>query len=111
DQAIANLGRDREKRAEAYAIRALLQENFEDKIADLRQAMRDFPESIEVQRTLFAFLLDKSRYQEVYEVGKELLAANAKNPIALQATVSALLEMNRNEEALKLLNDRIEENS
>ncbi|MFN9917502.1 MAG: hypothetical protein ACK53L_33260, partial [Pirellulaceae bacterium] len=29
DQAIANLGRDREKRAEAYAIRALLQENFD----------------------------------------------------------------------------------
>jgi tetratricopeptide (TPR) repeat protein len=110
DQAIANLGRDREKRAEAYAIRALLQENFDDKIADLRQAMRDFPESVEVQRTLFAFLLDKSRYQEVYEVGTELLAANAKNPIALQATVSALLEMDRNEEALKLLNDRIEEN-
>jgi tetratricopeptide (TPR) repeat protein len=44
----------------------------------------------------------------VYELGKELLAENEKNPIAIQATIAALLELDRQEEAIKLLDDRVD---
>ncbi len=109
DDAIKNLDRDRERQGEAYAVRSLFQENFDDKLKDLRQALKLVPESIEVQRTLFAMLLDKKRFEEVYELGKELLEVNSKNPISLQATVSALLELNRRDEAIELINKLIDD--
>jgi tetratricopeptide (TPR) repeat protein len=108
NQAIENLEREPEKRGEAYTVRALLQESFDDKITDLKSALRDLPENLEIQRSLFALLLDKERFQEVYEVGKELLETNSKNPLALQATVSSLIELDRRDDAIQLLNERVE---
>jgi tetratricopeptide (TPR) repeat protein len=108
DDAIKYLERDREKLGEAYAIRSLLQEKADDKIADLRKALKNVPESVEVQSTLFELLSKQNKFEEVYEVGVELLNNNAKNPVALQATVAALLVLERSDDALKMLNHRIE---
>ncbi len=108
DAAIEYLSHDLDKRGEAYAVRSLLQKDEEAKLADLKRAMKDIPQSVEVQRTLFAILIDRSRFEDVYELGMELLAENGKNPIAVQATITALLELKRQDEAIKMLDDRIE---
>ncbi|MDZ4852683.1 MAG: hypothetical protein SGI77_25620 [Pirellulaceae bacterium] len=109
DNAINNLGHDAEKRGDAYAMRSLFQEDDEAKLADLRNAMKELPQSVEVQRTLFALLIDKDRFEDVYEVGMELLKSNAKNPLAIQATITALLELDRKDEAIKVLDQRVED--
>lgn len=108
DTAIESLKRDREKLGEAYAIRSILQEDSNSKIADLREALKLVPESVEVQGTLFELLGKEKKFEELYEVGKELLEANAKNPVALNAAVTALLILNRPQEALDILNGKIE---
>ncbi len=71
--------------------------------------MRDVPQSKEIQQTLFDYLTTRERFEEMYAIGKELLEQNAKNPIAIQATISALMELERSEEAIKLLDARIAE--
>ncbi len=108
DTAIESLKRDREKLGEAYAIRSILQEDSNAKIADLREALKLVPESVEVQGTLFELLGKEKKFEELYEVGKELLEANAKNPVALNAAVTALLILNRPQEALNILDGKIE---
>ncbi len=108
DKAIEHLAHDPEKRGEAYAVRSLLQKEDDAKLADLKHAMKDLPQSVEVQRTLFALLIDRQKYEEVCELGKQLLAENGKNPVAIQATIAALLELKREDEAVQLLDDRID---
>jgi tetratricopeptide (TPR) repeat protein len=109
DSAIKNLGHDRERQGEAYAVRSLFRPSLDEKLADLKEALKLVPESIEVQRTLFALLLEKERFDEAFEIGKELLATNSKNPIALQATITALLQLDRKTEAIETINKLFEE--
>jgi tetratricopeptide (TPR) repeat protein len=108
DTAIESLKRDREKLGEAYAIRSILQEKPDAKIADLREALKLVPESVEVQGTLFELLGKEKKFEELYEVGKQLMESNAKNPVALNAAVTALLILNRPQEALEILDEKIE---
>jgi tetratricopeptide (TPR) repeat protein len=108
ESAIENLGHNPEKRGEAYFVRSMLQKDDDAKIADLKRAMKDIPQSVEVQRTLFALLIDRKKYEEVCELGNELLEENSKNPVAIQATIAALLELDRDGEAVRLLDERID---
>ncbi len=108
NSAIENLGHNPEKRGEAYFVRSLMQKEDDEKAMDLKQAMKDIPQSVEVQRALFALLINQKKYQEVCELGKELLEENRKNPVAIQATIAALLELERDDEAIRLLDERID---
>jgi len=111
DKAIEQLSGDTEKRGIAYAQRSQLQKDDDAKIEDLKLAMADIPpsapQSVQVQRQLFALLIDKGRFEDVYEFGKVLLEDSGKNPLAVQATITALLELDRKDEAIKMLDDRI----
>lgn len=109
DEAIEHLGHDLDKRGDAYAMRSVLQDDDDAKLEDLKQAVKDVPQRAEVQQMLFALLVDKDRFEEVYEVGMAMLASNKKNPVAIQATITALLELDREDEAVQLLDERIQE--
>lgn len=112
DKAIEQLGHDTDKRGIAYAQRAQLKKDADAKLADLKLALEDLPsssvQSIEVQRQMFELLIGKGRFDDVYELGASLMKENKKNPLAVQATIAALSKLDRNDEAIKILDERIE---
>lgn len=108
DKAIEQLGHEREKRGEAYALRSLLQKEDADKLDDIKQALKDLPSSVEVQRRMFALLIDKEKFEELLQAGKSLLHEDKKNPVAIQATITALLKLDRQDEAVELLDGLIQ---
>lgn len=94
----------------AYIMRAQLQEGNNERIEDLRKAVKADSTNIDAWQALIAMQLQLERYQEALDDAKGLLAKDESNQMALVAAVEALIRLQKRKDAIELLNVRIEKN-
>ncbi len=94
----------------AYIMRAQLQETNEERLEDLRRAVKANSTNIDAWQALIGMQLQLERYQEALDDAKALLEKDQNNQPALLAAVEALLRLHKRQDAIELLNVRIEQN-
>lgn len=92
----------------AYIMRAQLQEGNDERIEDLRKAVKSDPTNIDAWQALISMQLQLERYQEALEDAKGLLATDESNTVAVVAAVEALVRLQKRKDAIELLDARIE---
>lgn len=96
--------------SQAYILRAQLQEGVEERLDDLRKAIKADSTNSDAWQALIEIQLRLGKYQEAVEDAKGLLEKDEGNELALMAAVQALLGLEKADEAIQLLNSRIEKN-
>ncbi len=96
--------------SQAYILRAQLHEGNEERLADLRKAIKADSTNSDAWQLLIGIQLGLGKYQEAVEDAKKLLEKDEGNEIALMAAVEALLGLKKANEAIELLDSRIEKN-
>ncbi len=91
-----------------YIMRAQLQEDNEEKIKDLRNAIQSDSTTSDAWQALIVMQLALGKFQETVDDAKKMLEKDESNEIALQAAIEALLGLNKADEAIELLSTRIE---
>jgi tetratricopeptide (TPR) repeat protein len=95
--------------SQAYFLRAQLQEGNEERLADLRKAIKADSTNSDAWQLLIGIQLRLGKFQEAVEDAKKLLEKDEGNEIALMAAVEALLGLEKADEAIQLLDSRIEQ--
>ena len=93
----------------AYIMRAQLQEGNDERIEDLRKAVKSDPTNIDAWQALISMQLQLERYEEALDDAKGLLAKDESNTVAVVAAVEALVRLQKRKDAIELLNTRIEQ--
>lgn len=96
------------KLSEAYFLRSALREDVDEKLSDLQEATKADPKNREAVQMMLGLLISKGKFDEVYESSKKLLEEDSDNIFAIGAAVDALMELDRRDDALKLLTQKIE---
>ncbi len=91
-----------------YIMRAQLQEDNEERIKDLRNAIEADSTNTDAWQALIVMQLSLGKFQETVDDAKKMLEKDDSNEIALQAAVDALLGLKKEDEAIELLSGRIE---
>lgn len=94
----------------AYIMRAQLQEGNDERIEDLRMAVKSDSTNIDAWQALISMQLQLERYAEALEDAKGLLAKDEENTVAVVAAVEALVRLQKRRDAIELLDARIEKN-
>lgn len=92
----------------AYIMRAQLQEGNDERIEDLRKAVKSDSTNIDAWQALISMQLQLERYAEALEDAKGLLAKDEGNTVAVVAAVEALVRLQKRKDAIELLDARIE---
>lgn len=110
NKAIDNLQDKPVDQAQAYILRAQLHEGNDERLADLRRAIKADSTNSDAWQLLIGIQLGLGKYQEAVDDAKKLLEKDEGNEIALMAAVEALLGLKKYAEAISLLDSRIEKN-
>ncbi len=94
----------------AYIMRAQLQEGNDERIEDLRKAVKSDSTNIDAWQALISMQLQLERYAEALDDAKGLLATDESNTVAVVAAVEALIRLQKRKDAIELLDARIEKN-
>ncbi len=94
----------------AYIMRAQLQEGNDERIEDLRKAVQSDSTNIDAWQALISMQLQLQRYAEALDDAKSLLAKDESNTVAVVAAVEALIRLQKRQDAIELLDARIEKN-
>lgn len=92
----------------AYVMRAVLKEDVDEKLADLRLAIEADSTNSDAWNALIVLQLSVGKFQEAVDDARRLLEKDEDNMVALQAAVQALLGLQKADEAIELLSERIE---
>ncbi len=109
-KAIDNLQDKPVDQAQAYILRAQLHEGNDERLADLRRAIKVDSTNSDAWQLLIGIQLGLGKYQEAVDDAKKLLEKDEGNELALMAAVEALLGLKKANEAIALLDSRIEKN-
>ena len=107
NQAIDNLKDKPVDQSQAYVLRAQLQEGNDERLADLRKAIKADSTNSDAWQLLIGIQLRLGKFQEAVDDAKKLLEKDEGNEIALLAAVEALLGLEKADEAIELLDARI----
>lgn len=99
---------DAERRAKAFALRSALQKDNKDKLDDLKKAKEADPSNTEIWQAIIVMHLAQGEFETSLSESKLLLEQDPGNMLALQAAVQSLVSLERNEEAVKFLEGKIE---
>ncbi len=110
NKAIENLQDKPVDQSVAYFLRAQLQVGTDERLADLRKAIKADSTNSDAWQLLIGVQLGLGKFQEAVEDAKKLLEKDEGNEIALLAAVEALLGLQKADEAIELLDSRIEKN-
>ncbi len=94
--------------ATAYILRAGLQENTNEKLADLQKAIEADSTNSDAWQARVAVLLTNGKLEEAVADAGKLLEKDPDNMFALEAAITALFQLKKFDEAVKLLTARIE---
>lgn len=94
--------------AKAYILRAGLQEDNEDKLADLAKAIETDSTNVDAWQARVALQMAMGKLQEAVEDAEKLLEKDESNMFALQAAIRSLLGLQKVDEAIELLTKRID---
>lgn len=94
--------------ASAYALRAGLQKDNADKLADLSKALELDPTNSDALQAKIVLQLATGKIEEAARDAEKLLEDDESNMFAFQVAIETLTELKRYEEAYKLLTTRIE---
>lgn len=92
----------------AYILRAVLQEDNEDKLADLAKAIEADSTNAQAWKERVALQMRMGKLQEAVEDAEKMLEADESNMFALEAAIQSLLGLQKTDEAIDLLTARIE---
>lgn len=107
--AIEQLSGEENLLSEAYVLRALLHEENEDKLADLNKAIEADPSSEGAYQGRALLHMQNGDTEKAVEDLRKLMDLNPTNTAIALETVRALLQLERVDEAKKLLTDALEE--
>ncbi len=110
NQAIEALQERPVDQANAYILRAGLQESNEDKLADLSKANAIDPTNSDAMQAKIALQLALGKLEEVVSDTEKMLAEDADNLFAVEAAVRALIGLEKYDEALSLITKTSEKN-
>lgn len=94
--------------AEAYILRAVMQENQEDQMRDLTKAIEADSTNTNAWQARIELQMRTGKLQEAVDDAEKLLEADDSNMFALEAAIQSLLRLEKEEEAIGLLTSRIE---
>ena len=94
--------------ANAYMMRAGLQESAEDKLKDLQLAIESDSTNSDAWKARIAVLLGTNKLDEAMTDAEKLLEKEPENMFALEAAITALFGLKKYDDAVKLLSTRIE---
>ena len=94
----------------AYIQRAGLQQDNQNKLADLAKALELDPTNKEAWQAKIVLQLASGKVEEAAKDAEKLLQDDESNAFAFQVTVESLIELGRLDEANSLLTKRIEKN-
>lgn len=96
--------------ANAYILRAGLQESNADKLADLSKASAVDPTNSDAMQAKVALQLALGKLQEVVSDTEKMLSEDADNLFAVEAAVRALVGLEKYDEALSLITKTSDKN-
>jgi tetratricopeptide (TPR) repeat protein len=108
--AIEELKDKPEEQAKAYMLRAGLQKSNDSKVADLSKSLELDPNNLEAWQAKIALLLTTGKLAEAASESEKLLEKDQDNQLAFGAALEAFVQLKRFDDALNLLNKRIEAN-
>lgn len=107
-RAIELLGDEPEQRSTAYVLRALTRESDDEKMEDLNAAIEANPSNAEALQARAALRMQRGNVDGAVNDLESVLGKDPTNQAVAQAAVNQLVELNRSDEALKLLSKTIE---
>lgn len=110
NQAIEALKNKPVDQANAYILRAGLQESNEKKLADLSKASAVDPTNSDAMQAKVALQLALGKLQEVVSDTEKMLSEDADNLFAVEAAVRALVGLEKYDEALSLITKTSDKN-
>jgi len=110
NQAIEALKDKPVDQANAYILRAGLQESNENKLADLSKASAVDPTNSDAMQAKVALQLALGKLQEVVSDTEKMLSEDADNLFAVEAAVRALVGLEKYDEALSLITKTSDKN-
>ena len=111
DKALELYKDDPTELSQVYSLRAAMQEDNDDKIEDLTQAIDQDPANMQAWQALIALNIAVGKLDEAVQVAKDLLINDPENEFAIRAATESLMQLEKSDEAIKLLSERIEEDS
>lgn len=96
--------------AKAYMLRAGMQPDNEDKLADLAKAIEADSTNSDAWQARVALQMAMGKLQEAVDDAEKMLEQDDSNLFALQAAVQSLLGLDKIDEAVALLSSQIEKN-
>jgi tetratricopeptide (TPR) repeat protein len=108
EKAIELLADKPEERSNAYILRAGLQEQLEDRLADLQKAIDTDSSNSDAWQARIIILLQAGRFEDVINDASKVLEKDQSNLVALDASIEAFFRLKKFEEAIKLLTRHIE---
>jgi tetratricopeptide (TPR) repeat protein len=107
--AIEQLDEDKRMQAEAYVLRALLQEENEQKLKDLNAAIEADPENDGAYQGRALIYMQDGETEKAVDDLRKLMALNPTNTAIALETVRALLRLERVDEAKSLLSEALQQ--
>ncbi|MEZ6090062.1 MAG: tetratricopeptide repeat protein [Pirellulaceae bacterium] len=106
--AIDSLKDDSFAQSEAYMLRAVMQQDPEARLADIDKAIEANTDNVEAYQARSLFYLQQQKIEEALADLKHVLTIDPTNTRVTETAVRALAELERTDEALKVLNDGLE---
>lgn len=108
NSAIEELNGKSDEQSKAYMLRAGLQREDSDKLADLAKSLELNPSNIDAWQAKIAVLSGLQKFEEAAAEAAKLLERDADNPIAFGAALDAFFQLKRFDDAIAMLTKRIE---
>lgn len=108
NSAIEQLKSSPEEQSKAYMLRAGLQREAGEKLADLNKSLQLYPGNTDAWQAKIAILLATQKFEEAAVEAEKLLEKDKDNPIAFGAALDAFVQLKKFDEAIKMLTKRIE---
>lgn len=94
--------------SQAYLLRAAIQEDEAEQLADLKAAIEADPTNEAAWQTRLRMLIAVGKFEQARQDAESLLQNDPDNRLALETAVDSLLQLRREADAIALLNPRIE---
>ncbi len=108
DKAIGLLNDKPKEKSAAYILRAAIQPELDDKLADLQKAIQADPSNTEAWQARVVILMGTQKFEEAYKDVERLLERDQSNSFALTAAFESLLQLKRFDDIVRILTPRIE---
>lgn len=107
-KAIEQLEDNPAKLAEAYVLRARMQQDSDAKLKDFDSAIEADPTSDDAWQAVISFKIAQGKLQEAVEDAEKLLEKDSNNQFAVDALFRSLVGLRKFDEALKLKTQQID---